>query len=168
MILIAGLGNPKRKYKKTRHNIGFRVIDSFKKENNFPKFKIEFNSELSKKGNIILLKPQTFMNNSGTAIKQTVSFYKIPIENIIIVHDDLDIPLGEVKMSENKGSAGHNGVQSIIDHLKTNQFKRLRIGIQPETSIENKKNFVLKKFSKQENIEQAIKKACQMLVALSA
>ena len=154
MFLIVGLGNPKRKFKKTRHNIGFRVLDCIQKENGFPKFKFEkkFNADVSVTNNIILLKPQTFMNNSGRAIKAFRDYYKINIEDIFIIHDDLSLELGKVKLSYDKESAGHNGVRSIITDLQTKKFKRIRIGIKPIEKIESIKDFVLKKFSKKEEL----------------
>lgn len=133
MILIIGLGNPGRKYIRTRHNIGFRIIDYLQKENSFPKFKLSGNALISSKDNIALLKPQTFMNSSGKAI--------IPNDTLIVIHDDLDLDLGIVKISKDRGSAGHKGVESIIQNIGKD-FIRIRIG------IENKE--VLKKFSRKE------------------
>ncbi len=147
MILIAGLGNPGKKYKKTRHNIGFGVIDELNKKS-FQK-------------DVILFKPQTFMNNSGQAVSKKMS--KLNPEKLIVVHDDIDLPLGTIRISKNKSSAGHKGVQSIIDQLGTQQFTRIRIGIQPsDKKPQNTDKFVLEKFSKQEKkiikltIEQAV------------
>lgn len=166
MFLIVGLGNPKRKYKKTRHNIGFVVLDELQKENDFPKFKFEkkFNAEISIKNNTVLLKPQTFMNNSGFSVKAFLNYYKIPTQQITIVHDDLDFKIGEVKESENKGPGGHNGVKSVISQLGTKDFKRIRIGIRPTEGIESIKDFVLQKFSKEEeetlsNVKENVIKA---------
>jgi len=171
--LIIGLGNPGRKYKKTRHNIGFRVLDKFKEENNFPKFKMDkkLQSEITEKiadnKKTILVKPQTFMNSSGVAVKAIMNFYGLAPTSLIIVHDELDLPLGEVKLSQDKGSAGHNGIKSIIQHIGTQDFIRIRIGIKPSVEIKNAANFVLKKFSKDEEqtLEQAIKKACQTFLS---
>jgi len=133
MILIIGLGNPGRKYVRTRHNIGFRAVEYIRKQNSFPKFKSSGNSLTSEKQDIMLMQPQTFMNSSGNAI--------ISNDTLIVIHDDLDLELGTVKISKDRGSAGHNGIKSIIQ--KTGQdFIRIRIG------IENKK--VLKKFSRKE------------------
>ena len=163
MILIAGLGNPGRKYKKTRHNIGFRIIDEFQKENSFPKFKLgkKFQSEMSESAlageKVILAKPQTYMNSSGTAVKSLLGFYKISAENLIVVHDELDLPIGDIKLSKDSGSAGHNGIKSIIQEIGTQNFTRIRVGIKPNFEIAEYKDFVLKKFSKDE--EQTIKAA---------
>lgn len=161
MILIVGLGNPSRKYKKTRHNIGFRIMDEFQKENSFPKFKLakKFQAEVSEGAlggeKIILAKPQTYMNSSGTAVKSLLGFYKIDTSNLIVVHDELDLLIGEIRLSKDSGSAGHKGVGSIIQELGTKNFTRVRVGIKPDFEISDYKNFVLKKFSKDE--EQTLK-----------
>lgn len=171
--LIIGLGNPGRKYKKTRHNVGFIVVDKLKEENNFPKFKIdkklqtEVTEKIEDNKKTILAKPQTFMNSSGVAVKSILNFYGIQPTALIIVHDELDLPIGEIKLSQNKGSAGHNGIKSIVQHIGTQDFIRIRIGIKPNFEIENAKSFVLKKFSKEEEpiLESAIKKACQIFLS---
>ncbi len=135
MILIVGLGNPGKKYQLTRHNIGFQVVDEFVKKNNFPDFKIskKFNALISEGivdgAKVILAKPQTFMNNSGKAVKSLIRNWKLEIRNLVVVHDDIDLPLGKIKISIGRGSAGHKGVQSIIDELATKNFVRFRIGI---------------------------------------
>lgn len=174
MKLIIGLGNPGNKYKKTRHNIGFMVIDEITTNFQFPifNFKSIFNAEISKKilknQKIILVKPQTFMNNSGRAVKAIIDYYKITTEDIIVIHDDIDLDLGEIKMQQDRSSAGHNGVQSIIDSIGTKDFTRIRIGIKPinkEISIDTEK-FVLQKFTKEEEIVQkTIEKAAALVVA---
>lgn len=131
MLFIVGLGNPGEKYKNTRHNIGFRVIDEFREKNNFSEFRIsqKFNAEISKGEiagqSVILAKPQTFMNNSGKAVKSL-------LRNLFVIHDDIDLPLGKIKIVKNRGSAGHKGVESIIKELGTKNFIRFRIGISPE------------------------------------
>lgn len=140
MILIVGLGNPGKKYKKTRHNVGFQIIDVLKKS---------FDSAQDK--DIILLKPQTYMNKSGKEVKSLITKYKIPISNLWVIHDDIDLLLGTIRVSKNIGSAGHKGVQSIIDELKTKNFSRIRIGILPKTGKpKNVEKFVLEKFTNEE------------------
>lgn len=136
MFLLIGLGNPGEKYTNTRHNVGFFVLDQMREELSLPEFKQEekFKSKISKNTNYLLAKPQTFMNNSGEAVRLLANYYKIEPKKIIIIHDDKDIPLGEFRLQADRSSAGHNGVQSIIDHLKTQDFTRLRIGIKTETS----------------------------------
>ncbi|KPJ56785.1 hypothetical protein AMJ49_03885 [Parcubacteria bacterium DG_74_2] len=169
-ILIIGLGNPGKKYEKTRHNIGFRVIDELRKKNNFPAFRLskKFNTLISKDKKIILAKPQTFMNSSGQAVKSLVSFYKIKSQDIIVTHDDLDLPLEKIKISEDSRSAGHKGVQSIIDEIGTKNFTRFRIGIKPQKFqglVHRTEKFVLEKFTKDEEkiIKQVIKQTVEAL-----
>jgi PTH1 family peptidyl-tRNA hydrolase len=187
MIIIVGLGNPGKKYINTRHNIGFEIIDIFAKENNFPEFK------LSKKSNalisenvingkkIILAKPQTFMNNSGISVKKLAGV-RPPLNqrgsdprnlrNLYIIHDDIDLPLGKIRISKNRGSAGHKGVESIIKELGTKNFTRIRIGIRPpcfRALVYRSKEFVLEKFKKEDKelLNQAIQQALIEIKKLS-
>lgn len=155
MIIIVGLGNPGEKYKNTRHNIGFRVIDEFAKENNFPEFRLskKFNALVSEKEEIILVKPQTFMNESGKTTRTVLGV--TPRTVLVVVHDDIDLPMGKIKISKNRGSAGHKGVQSIIKELSSKDFTRFRIGIQPRFQQEKPQNvekFVLQNFTKEEEM----------------
>lgn len=180
MKLIVGLGNPGKEYKKTRHNVGFITVDKIASCFDFPSFSFEkkFNAEISdgmiNDGKIILAKPQTFMNDSGKAVREIMDYYKIAVENITVIHDDLDIILGKHKISKNKNSGGHKGVQSIIDHLETKDFTRIRIGIgikqtsNSKLQVPNSKEFVLEKFSKDEIgiIENVIEKVCREIVEL--
>lgn len=153
MILIVGLGNPGKKYEKTRHNVGFRVIDSLKKSLDFAQDK-----------DIILFKPQTYMNDSGKAVKSLMAYRKLPMANSWIIHDDIDLPLGTIRVSQNISSAGHKGVESIIHELRTKNFIRFRIGVQGK-SKENAEIFVLKKFTQEEEkiVEKVIKKATEII-----
>lgn len=149
MFLIVGLGNPGKKYEKTRHNIGARVIDQLK--------------VLNLKG-VVLAKPKTFMNISGKAVKTLLQDYKEKPENLIIIHDDIDLPLGKIRIVKNRGAAGHKGVASIIEALKTKDFTRIRIGIQPKKGKPRETEaFVLQKFTKEEKkgLKEVIEKACQ-------
>ena len=142
-ILIAGLGNPGKKYAHTRHNVGFVFADyffeKFHEEFGFSDWKLDkkLKSEISigkiGKEKIILLKPQTFMNLSGEAVAAAKKYYKVKIDNIIIAHDDIDLLLGKYKISVASSSAGHNGAQNIIDILGTKNFGRLRIGTENRT-----------------------------------
>ena len=135
MILIVGLGNPGKKYKNTRHNIGFRIVDELTKEL----------SSLKRRG-VILAKPKTFMNLSGKAVKSLIKKYKIPTANLWVIHDDIDLPLGKIRIVKNRGAAGHKGVESIIKELGTKNFVRFRIGICPKTGKpKNIEKFVLQK-----------------------
>ena len=183
MILIIGLGNPGKKYKNTRHNVGFQVVDEFAKENNFPKFRLskKFNSLVSEgilnDEKIILAKPQTFMNQSGKAVRTLTNFYKITrpgrvvnlitrpgrvvrVADLVVVHDDIDLPLGKIRISKNRGAAGHKGVESIIKEIGTKNFTRFRIGILPKIGKpKNIEKYVLQKFGKEE--EKIIKEVIQ-------
>ncbi len=166
MIIIIGLGNPGEKFKETRHNIGFEVLDKIKEKNDFPDFSFskKFNAQISKgildQEKTILAKPETFMNSSGESVKALSQYYKKA--KLIIVHDDIDIVLGEIKESNNSGSAGHKGVQSIIDTIRTKDFKRIRIGILPKKGKPKEiERFVLKRFTKKE--KQIIKKTIKGL-----
>lgn len=148
IFLVVGLGNPWEKYKNTRHNIGSWVLDYFAKENNFSDFIFskKFNSLISQnefKGKkIVLAKPQTFMNDSGQAIKKLFTNCQLPTANLIIIHDDIDVGLGKIKIVKDCGSAGHKGIESAINELKTKNFIRIRIGVKPESdniaTIDNK------------------------------
>ncbi len=169
-MIIVGLGNPGKKYNDTPHNIGFEAVDEFAKENNFPDFRLseKFKAQMSEKGNIILAKPETFMNNSGKCVSALVNFYKG--KELIIIHDDIDLELGKIRISKNRGSAGHKGVESIIKGLGTKDFIRVRIGIKPEQSMLDTEKYVLKKFDKEgkktikESIKQAIKELRKLFV----
>jgi PTH1 family peptidyl-tRNA hydrolase len=171
MKLIIGLGNYGPEYEKTRHNYGFMVIDEIKRKHNFPDFKLEkeHNALISKKGDALLVKPQTYMNESGKAIKSIASYYKVDVKDIIVIHDDAETNLGEIKEVEGRSAGGHNGVRSIIDELKTNEFKRLKLGIDSDDpSFKNKplEDVVLKNFSKAEEIVAlgVIEKAVELIV----
>jgi len=153
MLLIIGLGNPGKKYEKTRHNIGSRIIDELK----------SFNLE-----NVVLAKPQTFMNESGKGVKNLLKNHRLKPDNLIIIHDDIDILLDKIRIIKNRGSAGHKGVESIIKELKTKDFIRIRVGIKPKMEsaswrTKNPEKFVLQKFNKDEDkiIKEAIKKTAE-------
>lgn len=162
MKVIIGLGNPGAQYEGTRHNIGFAMIDKIQKEFGFPEFEFnkKFNAAVSKGsiGNVeaLLVKPQTFMNLSGESVRSILDFYKLTPEDLIIIHDDLDIAAGKYKIANDSSSAGHNGVQNIIDMLSTQKFRRIRIGVGEETAEGAIKcrlgahDFVLGKFTPEE------------------
>lgn len=163
MRIIIGLGNPSEKYKNTRHNVGFMAIDALAKQLGLIwQFNKKFNAKIAmqtppfnkggvggfKSNNtILLIKPHTYMNNSGQAVQAVLSYYKLLpkklglikqknsdlSETLIVIHDDIDIELGKYKIATDSRAAGHNGVQSIIDHLKTKKFKRIRIGVKTES-----------------------------------
>ncbi len=153
--LIVGLGNPEKKYKNNRHNIGFQIVDALleqiergarkKKKDSFAEMVIIKN----KKAETFLVKPLTFMNNSGLAVKKIIKEFKIKPENLILIHDEIDLPFGKIKISKNSSSAGHKGVESVIDALKTKNFTRIRVGINPGFKTDTAE-FVLKNFSAKE------------------
>ena len=150
MKLVVGLGNPGKKYSKTKHNIGFISIDKYISINNLKlKKERKFNGKSLKIGDLVLLKPHTFMNNSGESIKAVMNYYDIDVEDILIIYDDLDLPLGKTRLREKGSSGGHNGIKSIVNHLKTEEFRRVRVGIDKNPLIETK-NYVLGGFSKKE------------------
>jgi peptidyl-tRNA hydrolase, PTH1 family len=131
MKLIVGLGNPGVQYNNNRHNCGFQVLDQAQASWKLPDFKLEkkFKAEIIKEKNIILAKPQTFMNNSGQAVKTIKSFYKIKVENIIVIHDDIDLPIGKIRIAQGSSSGGNRGIDSIIKELAAKDFIRVRIGV---------------------------------------
>lgn len=157
MHVIVGLGNPGKEYRDTRHNIGFNVIDILSKRNNIKLNKLKFKA-IYGEGNIggkrvILVKPQTFMNNSGVSVSEIIRFYKVPINNLIVVIDDVDIEFSKLKIRA-KGSGGtHNGLKSIINHLKDENFPRVKIGIGKKHPNQDLASFVLSRFSKEEKID---------------
>ena len=156
MKLIVGLWNPGEKYKLNRHNIGFIVVDWVAEYFWFTQFLFnkKFNSFVCTgkiwKRPIIIIKPQTFMNLSWEAVSKVVNFYKIDLKDILVVHDDLDLPLWKIKLKFNWSSWWHNGVKDIIKHLKTDKFWRLKIGIGRPESKEMVINYVLSDFKKDE------------------
>src|SRR3989344_8707141 len=131
MKMIVGLGNPEDRYSKTRHNLGFDMIDKFAKELEGEEWGMEdkFKAEVIKKDDLILVKPQTFMNNSGIAVRLIADYFKITPEDIVVIHDDLDLPLGKIKVRIGGAAAGHHGVESIINSVDTDKFIRVRLGI---------------------------------------
>ncbi|MFA5359749.1 MAG: aminoacyl-tRNA hydrolase [Patescibacteria group bacterium] len=162
MNIIVGLGNPGEQYQSTRHNVGFMAVDALAKKLDLKwKNNKKFKADIAKGDDVILVKPLTFMNESGSAVVLTLAYYKLSPENLTVIHDDLDIELGKSKISVDSRSAGHNGVQSIIDRLNTKNFKRLRIGIKTsslekipadlarQNGVEAAK-FVLQKFKPEE------------------
>lgn len=146
MILIVGLGNPGRAYGLTPHNIGFRTVDTFA-ERYLPDYPwhADYESEVIKGSvegkEVTLLKPQTYMNNSGQAVKEAMKWNNIAdLESLWIIHDELDLPWGTIRVDTARSSAGHKGVQSVIDHLGSNAFWRLRLGVRPDTSFHQKED----------------------------
>ncbi len=154
MKLIVGLGNPGKEYQGTRHNIGFMMIDEMVKVKNLQsreKFNGEYYEFNINNEKILLLKPLSFMNLSGTVVKKFIDFYKIDVDNLFVIHDDLDLPIGTVKLRLSGGSGGHNGLKNIESCIGTKNYKRMRIGISNNKEMDTK-DYVLGKFSKDDNI----------------
>ncbi len=154
MYVVIGLGNPGKDYTNTRHNVGFDTIDILSRRNKIDLNKIKFKAVYGegKIGNekVMLVKPQTFMNNSGISVRELFQFYKVPVENIIIVVDDIDIDFAAIRVKK-KGSAGsHNGLKSIIYHLQDENFPRVKIGIGKKYPNQDLADFVLSRFPKEE------------------
>ena len=175
MIIIAGLGNPGQKYESTWHNLGRLAVLNWQKKVGFADFRLErkFNSLVSKgsfeKKEILLALPESFMNQSGKAVKSLISSYRNKIatadlpRQLIVVHDDADLQKGEIRVSKNRGTAGHKGLDSIVGSLKTKNFTRIRIGVRPKNYVPGSKSlerFVLKKFTKDEEklVAEVLKK----------
>ena len=166
MIIIVGLGNPGKKFENTRHNVGFMAVDEFAKKNNFPAFELQkkIDALISEKDDVLLAKPQTFMNESGKSVKKIIDKNKDRVSNIIVVHDDIDLPIGTIKIVKERGSAGHKGVESIINNIGNEGLIRFRIGIGGEKAVKAMK-IVLEKFSpaEQKTITETIKKVVDAL-----
>lgn len=169
-FIIAGLGNPGKEYELTRHNAGFLCIDVLCNRENFTTDRIKYKAlcaDVMINGHrCLVMRPQTYMNNSGEAIKEAASFYKIPPERCIVIFDDIDISLGALRIKK-KGSAGtHNGIKSIIAHLGSDNFPRIKIGVgnkpHPDYDL---KDYVLGSFSKQEQttLKNTMEKACDAI-----
>ncbi|MEE0700267.1 MAG: aminoacyl-tRNA hydrolase [Bacilli bacterium] len=151
--LVVGLGNPGRQYANTRHNMGFKVLDTIAERLEVNKWKernggLYFDTHIDM-ARVIFLKPQRFINLSGEVMIEFVRFFDIKPEDILVVSDDLDLPLGSLKLKEKGSSGGHNGLKNIEEHLKTNEYKRIKIGISNDKTIDTK-DYVLGKLTKQE------------------
>jgi PTH1 family peptidyl-tRNA hydrolase len=157
MKLIVGLGNIGDKYKNTRHNAGFMAVDELFDRSDFQPFKKsdKFKAEIAE-GEILnekalLLKPHTFMNLSGEAVSYVMNFYKIPLEDLIVIHDDADLPYGTMRIRPDGSDGGHKGIKSIIEHTGSQGFCRIRIGIQPPSLFKGRlEDYVLGKFTDEE------------------
>jgi len=165
MKCIIGLGNPGRKYAETRHNIGFKVVNELLNRHNFKLDKKKFNGNYAmeelESEKIILLQPQTFMNLSGEAVRPLMGYYNIEVEDILVIYDDLDLPTGKVRLRAKGGHGGHNGMRSLIDHLGTKDFNRIRFGVGRPTTPIAIVDYVLGKFAKDEQqvVNESIEKA---------
>ncbi len=159
MKLIVGLGNPGLEYQNTRHNIGFMTIDNYLNHikdkfnlNNLiwqTKFKAEYLNVNINNKKVLIVKPTTYMNLSGDSIIEFVNYYKIAIKDILVIHDDLDLPIGTYRIKKDSSSGGHNGIKSIINNLGTNSFARLKVGISSNKNMDTK-DYVLGHFTSEE------------------
>ena len=154
--LIIGLGNPGKRYEHTRHNVGFMVLEKLASRVEIDLKQKSFNAVWGKGNihgkNVLLAKPQTFMNLSGTAVRQLQSFFKTDISNLIVIHDDLDLPFGAIRLKEGGGTAGHKGLASIEDNLGTSGFMRVRLGIGKPVDKSRIEGYVLEPFGKEEKV----------------
>ena len=154
MYMIVGLGNPGKEYANTKHNIGFITIDYLAEKHNFKinkiKHKALFGEGFISGEKVIMLKPETYMNLSGQSVKEAMDYYKLDIENLIVIYDDIDIPMGSLRIRK-KGSAGtHNGMRSVIGQLGNDNFPRIRIGIGADRGNIPLANYVISGFNKKE------------------
>lgn len=169
MIILVGLGNPGKEYEKTRHNIGFRVIDALAKELQLSFSKAKFNGLIAEgyyRGEkILLVKPTTYMNRSGQTLQQLVNFYKISGKDLLVVYDDVDLEVGTLRLRKSGGAGTHNGMRDILAKLGWKDFPRLRIGIDQDKRIPLA-SYVLSTFSKEEEavIEETLDKAVKALL----
>ena len=154
MIIITGLGNPGKQYDKTKHNVGFWVIDKLAKKYNIEVTKFKHKALIGE-GNIagkkvLLVKPQTYMNLSGESIREIIKFYKVPLEQFYVIYDDTSLPLSNVRIREKGSAGGHNGIKNIIAHLGTDIFLRIKVGIGEKPNGWDLADYVLAPFSKDE------------------
>lgn len=170
-VLIVGLGNPGKEYVGTRHNIGFECVDALAEKQEFDQWvektdlKCKFTSHTLGNTRVILAKPTTFMNLSGEAVQAVANFYKVSPGQILVVHDELDIPFGQIRTRNGGGSAGHNGIKSVTQHIGE-EYGRVRIGIGPkEPEQMDSADFVLAKFSKEQQAEMSsLKREAQAIM----
>jgi len=152
--LIIGLGNPGKRYEQTRHNIGFMTLDALAAQLEVDLKQKSFNALWGKGAlagkNVLLAQPQTFMNLSGTAVRQLQSFFKTDISNLIVIHDDLDLPFGSIRLKAGGGTAGHKGLASIESNLGSSEFMRVRLGIGKPVDKSRIEGYVLEPFRKEE------------------
>jgi len=174
MVLIVGLGNPGEEYERSRHNLGFMLIDRLAAELGLGKFRRECQSLVAKAelagATVKLVKPQTYMNLSGDAVACLVAKHKLSDtgENLIVISDDLALPFGKIRIRARGSAGGHNGLKSIIGAVGTNEFVRLRIGIQPDHPITDSKRFVLDSFSRtsRADVEKVLERSGEALRAI--
>ena len=173
MIIIAGLGNPGDEYERTRHNTGFEVIDELVKEYgivlDFAKHKAICGKGIIEGEKVMLMKPQTYMNASGEAIADAVNFYKLyPNDELIVIYDDIDLPVGKIRVRESGSAGGHNGMKDIIEKLGTGEFVRVRVGVGAKPEEWDLADWVLSRFPDEEKtvMKEARKRAAGAVAAI--
>ena len=173
MFIIIGLGNPTNKYDGTRHNIGFdcitRLAEQYQISMDFVKHKAICGTGYIEGQKVILAKPQTYMNLSGESVRQLVDFYKVSTEEIIVIYDDISLDVGQIRIRKKGSAGGHNGIKSIIAHLGTQEFPRVKVGVGNKPDGWDLADYVLGKFSKDEQevlkeTKQRVAKACEVIV----
>jgi len=163
MHILVGLGNPGRKYSDTKHNFGFWVLNRFT-EKRFLTFQAgKGDYLLAKKGDLICIKPTSFMNNSGMPVLDVKQFFKVEPNQLLVVYDDIDLPLGTIRLRDGGGTGGHKGIESIIYQIQSENFNRLRIGIATDDDMRPAERYVLSPFKdeQKESVNEMIEKACE-------
>jgi PTH1 family peptidyl-tRNA hydrolase len=164
--LVIGLGNPGSRYQGTRHNVGFDVVDLLAASPRAGEFRTRFDALVAElvedEGKILLVKPQTFMNLSGRSVRQLVDFYQVPLDDLLVVCDDINLPLGKLRVRKRGTHGGHNGLRDIQSHLGTTEYARLRLGVDAPSEADTV-DHVLGKFRPSERsvIEEAVREAAQ-------
>ena len=172
MYLIVGLGNPEPEYSKTRHNMGFDVINKLSEKYNIDikkeKFDGIYGNGTIENQKVILLKPQTYMNLSGESIIQYANFYKVDPEEILIIYDDIDIETGTIKIRKKGGAGTHNGMKSVVNELNTVDFPRIRVGTGSKEKVNNLIDYVISKVSEEEyeRLEEGIEKTVEAVIEI--
>lgn len=171
MKIVVGLGNPGSQYKDTRHNIGFLVVDELARRWNTTSWRRRFQAEVTEHraiGPVLLMKPQTFMNLSGAAVREAANFYKVPLPEVIVIHDDLDLPGGRLRIRERGGSGGHRGIESLLAQFGSDGFVRVRCGIGRPPDGWESADYVLGRFDTAEQpvIRDLVEKAADAVESL--
>ena len=163
MNILVGLGNPGRKYSDTKHNFGFWVLNRFAEKRSLTFQAGKGDYLLAKKGDLICVKPTSFMNNSGMPVLDVKQFFKVEPEQFLVVYDDIDLPLGTVRFRDGGGTGGHKGIESIIYQTQNEKFNRLRIGIATDDDMRPAERYVLSPFrdEQKESVNEMIEKACE-------
>ena len=171
MKLIIGLGNPGKPYEHTRHNIGFDIVDALAGKwggaLNQTKFNGMYTTFHRPEGKVMLLKPLTYMNLSGECVRPMMDYFDIRVEDVIVIYDDLDLETGKLRLRQKGSAGGHNGIKSLIHHLGTQEFNRIRVGVSRPPAGMKVADYVLSKFSKEDApvIREAIDKSCEAVEA---